>query len=93
MHLQTDSGMTGAEKRVRIGITGIGITVIGAVIAHGGTIRIHIRIHILILVLVHIVIIAITMRTGMMIGGHLADHRTNGVIVLRIIGHERSFNI
>lgn len=91
MHLQTDSGMTGAEKRVRIGITGIGITVIGAVIAHGGTI--HIRIRILILILIHIVIIAITMRTGMMIGGHLADHRTNGVIVLRIIGHERSFNI
>lgn len=73
MHLQTDSGMTEAEKRVLIGITGIGITMVGAVIAHGGTIRI------LILVLVHIVMIA--------------DHSTNGVIVLRILVDEKSFNI
>lgn len=82
--------MTKVGKGIRIGIiTGIGISVIGVVIAHGGIIRIRI------LVLVHIVITAITMRAGMIIAGRLADHRTNGVIILRIfalLGHDRSSN-
>lgn len=75
---------------VRIGITtGIRISVIGVVIAHGGIIRI------LILILVHIAIIAITMRAGMMIAGRLTDHRINSMIMLLIfalLGHDRSSN-
>lgn len=100
MHLQTDSGMAKTKKRVRIdiiGVTGIGVAMIGAVIAHGGTIltririRIHIHIYIHVLALVHVIIVKITMKTGMMTGGHLADRRTNVVVVLRIFNHERTF--